>query len=78
MKKNVEEILRQSNELYDKFCTFANVYASIGTDIERLHNDYEKSRGQLNSGKGNIIRRLDNLKTLGINPKKEIPDSLQG
>lgn len=78
MNKNVEEILRQSNELYDKFCTFANVYASIGTDIERLHNDYEKSRGQLNSGKGNIIRRLDNLKTLGINPKKEIPDSLQG
>ena len=78
MNKNVEEILRQSNELYDKFCTFANVYASIGTDIERLHNDYEKSRGQLNSGKGNIIRRLDNLKTLGINPKKEIPDNLQG
>lgn len=78
MNKNVEEILRQSNELYDKFCTFANVYASIGTDIERLHNDYEKSRGQLNSGKGNIIRRLDNLKTLGINPKKEIPDSLKG
>ena len=78
MNKNVEEILRQSNELYDKFCTFANVYASIGTDIERLHNDYEKSWGQLNSGKGNIIRRLDNLKTLGIDPKKEIPDSLQG
>lgn len=78
MNKNVEEILRQSNELYDKFCTFANVYASIGTDIGALHNDYEKSRGQLNSGKGNIIRRLDNLKTLGINPKRRFPTAFRG
>lgn len=76
MNKNVEEILRQSNDLYDKFCTFAETFIKIGSDIDRLRKDYDASHGQLSEGKGNVIRRLDNLKSLGITPKKQIPDSL--
>ena len=76
MNKNVEEILRQTNDLYDKFCTFAETFIKIGSDIERLRKDYDASHGQLSEGKGNVIRRLDNLKSLGITPKKQIPDSL--
>ncbi len=76
MNKNVEEILRQSNDLYDKFCGFAETFVKIGADIERLRKDYDTSHGQLSDGKGNVVRRLENLKQLGINPKKQIPDSL--
>ena len=76
MTKNVEEILYQSNELFDKFVTFAETFVKIGTNIERLQQDFNKAKGQLNEGKGNIVRRLEGLKTLGINPKKQIPESL--
>lgn len=76
MNKNVEEILRQSNDLYDKFCGFAETFVKIGADIEKLRKDYDTSHGQLSEGKGNVIRRLDNMKQLGITPKKSIPDSL--
>lgn len=76
VNKNVEEILRQSNDLYDKFCTFADTFLRIGADIDRLRRDYDQSHSQLTEGNGNVIRRLDNLKTLGITPKKQIPDSL--
>lgn len=76
MNKNVEEILRQSNDLYDKFCTFAETFVKIGSDIDRLKADYDTSHGQLSEGKGNVIRRLDNLKALGITPKKQISDKL--
>ena len=78
MSKNVEEILRQSNDLYDKFCGFAETFVKIGADIDKLRKDYDSSRGQLSEGKGNVIRRLDNLKALGITPKKQIPDNLTG
>lgn len=78
MNKNVEEILRQSNDLYDKFCGFAETFVKIGADIDKLRKDYDSSRGQLSEGKGNVIRRLDNLKALGITPKKQIPDNLTG
>ena len=73
MNKNVEEILRQSNDLYDKFVTFAETFVKIETDIQRIQKDFDTAKGQLNEGKGNIVRRLDNLKTLGIPPKKHIP-----
>lgn len=76
MTKNVEEILYQSNELFDKFVTFAETFVKLGTNIERLQQDFNKAKGQLNEGKGNIVRRLEGLKTLGISPKKQIPESL--
>ncbi|WP_455540275.1 DNA recombination protein RmuC [Prevotella fusca] len=74
--KNVEEILHQSNELYDKFVTFGETFLKLGSNIERLQQDFNKAKGQLNEGKGNIVRRLEGLKTLGITPKKQIPENL--
>ena len=76
MTKNVEEILHQSNELFDKFVTFAETFVKLGADIERLQQDFSRAKGQLNEGKGNIVRRLEGLKILGISPKKQIPESL--
>lgn len=76
MTKNVEEILHQSNELFDKFVTFAETFVKLGVGIERLQQDFNRAKGQLNEGKGNIVRRLEGLKTLGISPKKQIPESL--
>ena len=76
MTKNVEEILHQSNELFDKFVTFAETFVKLGADIERLQQDFSRAKGQLNEGKGNIVRRLEGLKTLGISPKKQIPEIL--
>lgn len=76
MNKNVEEILRASNDLYDKFVSFGETFLKIGTGIQRLQSDYEKAHSQLSEGKGNIVRRLDKMKMLGITPKKELPEGL--
>ena len=76
MNKNVEEILRASNDLYDKFVSFGETFLKIGTGIQRLQSDYEKAHLQLSEGKGNIVRRLENMKSLGITPKKELSEGL--
>ena len=76
MNKNVDEILHASNDLYDKFVSFGETFLKIGTGIQRLQSDYEKAHSQLSEGKGNIVRRLDNMKMLGITPKKELPEGL--
>ena len=76
MNKNVEEILRQSNDLYDKFATFAETFVKLEGDIQRMQKDYELAKNQLSEGRGNIIRRLDGMKALGITPKKQIPENL--
>ena len=74
--ENVEKILHESNELYNKFVNFAESFVKIGTNIERLQQDFNRAKGQLNEGKGNIVRRLEGLRTLGISPKKQIPEGL--
>ena len=76
MNKNVDEILHASNDLYDKFVSFGETFLKIGTGIQRLQSDYEKAHLQLSEGKGNIVRRLENMKSLGITPKKELPEGL--
>ena len=76
MNKNVDEILHASNDLYDKFVSFGETFLKVGTGIQRLQSDYEKAHSQLSEGKGNIVRRLDNMKMLGITPKKELPEGL--
>lgn len=76
MNKNVDEILHASNDLYDKFVSFGETFLKIGTGIQRLQSDYEKAHSQLSEGKGNIVRRLENMKMLGITPKKELPEGL--
>lgn len=74
MNKNVEEILRQSNDLYDKFVNFAESFVKIESDIQKVQKDFDVAKRQLSEGPGNVIRRLDNMKTLGITPKKQIPE----
>ena len=76
LNDNVDKILQQSNDLYDKFVTFGETFLRLGANIERLQQDFNKAKGQLNEGKGNIVRRLEGLKALGISPKKEIPENL--
>lgn len=76
MNKNVEEILRQSNDLYDKFVSFGETFLKLGNGIQRIQQDFDKARNQLSEGKGNIVRRLDGMKSLGITPKKQIPEEL--
>ena len=76
MNKNVEEILRQSNDLYDKFVSFGETFLKLGNGIQRIQQDFDKARNQLSEGKGNIVRRLDGMKSLGISAKKQIPEEL--
>lgn len=77
MNKNVEEIMRQSSDLYDKFVSYAETFVKMDKDIENLRTHFEQARNQLSSGKGNVIKRLENMKQLGVNPKKEIPENIK-
>lgn len=70
--KNVETIVKTATELYEKVALYSETMEDIGTHISRLSDSYTKARNQMFEGKGNIFRRIENLKDLGITPKKKI------
>lgn len=74
--KNALEIARQSGELYDKFAGFLSDLEDIGAKLDATHRVYDASMNKLSTGKGNLIRRVESLKTLGAKAGKEIPRSL--
>lgn len=76
--KNALEIARQGGELYDKFVLLLEDLKDIGARLESTQRAYDASLNKLSSGKGNLIRRVENLRTLGAKAGKEIPRSLAG
>ena len=70
--KNVETIVRTATELYEKVALFSETMEDVETHIARLSDSFAKAKGQLLNGKGNIFRRIEALKDLGITPKKNI------
>ena len=70
--KNVEKIVKTAADLYDKVVTFEDTFTGIGDLITRLSGTYDKAKKQLYDGTGNVMRRVESLKNLGVTPKKQI------
>ena len=70
--KNVEKIVKTAADLYDKVAGFEDTFMSVGDLITRLSGTFDKARKQLYDGTGNVMRRVESLKGLGVTPKKQI------
>ena len=75
--RNAIEIARQSGALYDKFVGFITDIDKIGKNIETLQKSYEDASNKLNTGKGNLVSRVERLKDLGAATSKELPEKYQ-
>lgn len=74
--RNIETIIKQSSELYDKFVTFVETFTKVDEALKTAQRNCDTAFGQLSNGRGNIVRRLEGLKQLGVTPKKSIPRKL--
>jgi len=69
--QNAIEIAKRGALLYDKFVGFVENLNIIGKKIEEASAAYHDAKGQLNSGKGNLLQQATELKNLGLKTKKE-------
>lgn len=74
--RSVKEIYTSAEKLYKKFSTFARGFVKIGTSIDQLQRTYETARGQLATGRGNIISQLEGWRSKGLTPAETLPDEL--
>ncbi len=72
-QKNAEEIAAKSGALYDKFATFIESFDKVGEHINKAGEIYDKAKGQLYTGRGNLIRRAEEIRELGAKTKKQLP-----
>jgi len=74
--KNALEISRQSGELYDKFKGFVDDLEDIGKKINATRGSFDDAMNKLATGKGNLIRRAEKIRELGVKSEKKLPKNL--
>ena len=75
--RNAEKIAEEAGKLHDQFVAFAESLEDVGKQIGKAHDAYDKARGRLIDGRGNLVRKIDNLQKLGAKTQKKIPEKLR-
>ena len=70
--KNIEKIVGVATDLYEKVAGFSDSFDSIERNINQLTTAFQNAKKQMYEGKGNIMKKVENLKDMGITPKKQI------
>jgi len=74
-KNNVLEISKQAGALYDQFVNLTEDLIKVGNQLKTVQGSYDSSTKKL-TGRGNLIKKVENIKQLGVNTSKKINQSL--
>jgi DNA recombination protein RmuC len=70
--KNAEKIAKQAGGLYDQFVLLLDAVDDLGKSLDRTQTSYESLHKRLKTGRGNLVKRVEDIKTLGAKTKKSI------
>ncbi len=74
--RNALEIAQESGKLYDKFVAFTEDLKKIGAQMDTVQKTYDGAMNKLSTGRGNLVRRAENIKKLGAKATKAIDSNL--
>ncbi len=72
--RNAIEIAEKAGALYDKFHGFLANLELVGKKIGDAQSSYDDAFKQLSTGKGNIIGKIEELKKMGADASKQLPE----
>ncbi|HAO76839.1 MAG TPA: DNA recombination protein RmuC, partial [Pseudomonas sp.] len=71
--QNAREIAEKAGALYDKFVAFIQDLDEIGNRLQQVDRAYLSARNKLSDGRGNLVGRAEQLKSLGARASKRLP-----
>jgi DNA recombination protein RmuC len=74
--KNAERIAKEAGALHDQFVLLLESLDAIGYSINKTQEAYAKARERLQTGRGNLVKRVDDIRRLGAKTKKSIAGHL--
>jgi len=76
-RKNAIIIATQAGALYDKFHGLITDLEQVGNKLSGAQQSFDMAMNKLHTGKGNLLNRVEKLKTLGAKAKKQLPNTNQ-
>ena len=74
--RNVLEIATQGGALYDDFVLFTERLLKLGKKLDDAREHYDETLKKLSTGKGNLVNRVNKLKSLGVRTRKNLPPEI--
>ncbi len=74
--QNAQKIAAQAGRLYDKFTGFVADMDKIGKSLEATQKHFDGALGKLSTGRGNLVRQVEQFRVLGVQPSKRLPDEM--
>jgi len=57
---------------------FITEMEKVGRSLDNAHASYQGAMNKLNNGRGNIVRQVEKLRELGVQPNKKLRENYQG
>ncbi len=73
--KHAQLIADQGARLFDKIKGFLDDFEKIGDRLEQAQKSYEDAHKKLRTGRGNLIKKAEDMKKLGLQTSQQLPDS---
>jgi len=74
--RNAMTIAKKGGAMYDKFKAFVDDLEKIGTRLRQAGESYDLAMNKLVQGRGNLVRRAEEIRGLGAATTKGLPESL--
>jgi DNA recombination protein RmuC len=74
--RNAQLIADKAGGLYDQFVLYIESLDEVGKHLEKSQEAWDTAHKRLSSGRGNLIRRTEELKKLGAKAKKSLPENM--
>jgi DNA recombination protein RmuC len=70
--RNAEAIADRAGKLYEKFAGFLGDMGQLGDRLTNVQKSYSNAMNKLQSGPGNLVRQVEQLKELGARTSKSL------
>ena len=74
--KNAEKIALSAGRLYDQFVMVSKSLDDLGGCLNRAQDAYDTTWKRLSGGRGNLLRRMEDIRKLGAKTSKALPDAM--
>jgi DNA recombination protein RmuC len=69
-------IAESAGKLYDKFVGFVNDLQDVQTKLQSTERSLDSAMNKLTTGRGNLVKRAEDLRALGVKAQKNLPPEL--
>ena len=76
LAKNSQKIADDAGKLYDKLVAFATDLEKVGKQLKTVNKSYDDAMNKFSHGRGNVLKRAEDMRKLGIKTSKNFSNQL--